>query len=70
MLQAPNNNEQLLTVSRAARMLEVASETVRAMADSGRLPVVRTTSGLRLFNRGDVEALAAAREAHARGRRR
>lgn len=70
MLQAPNNNQQLLTVSRAARMLEVASETVRAMADSGRLPVVRTTTGLRLFSRHDVEALAAEREAHGKGRRR
>jgi excisionase family DNA binding protein len=70
MLQAPNNNEQLLTVSRAARLLEVASETVRAMADTGRLPAVRTTSGVRLFNRHDVEALAAEREAHGKGRRR
>jgi len=34
--------------------------TVRAMADRGELPCVRTSTGARLFRRGDVERLARA----------
>jgi hypothetical protein len=32
--------------------------TVRAMADRGELPCVRTSTGARLFRRGDVERVA------------
>jgi DNA-binding transcriptional MerR regulator len=32
--------------------------TVRAMADRGELPCIRTSSGARLFRRADVERLA------------
>jgi hypothetical protein len=39
--------------------MEVAEATVRAMADRGELPVIRTSSGSRLFQPADVVACAA-----------
>lgn len=53
----------LLTPADAARLLGVVPATVRQMALSGRLPALRTESGMRLFRREDVERLAAEREA-------
>jgi excisionase family DNA binding protein len=51
--------------------LKVAEMTVRAMADRGELPCVRTTTGARLFRRADVEAVAEqlARDRRIGGRR-
>lgn len=47
-----------LTVSAVARALKISESTVRKLADSGRLPVVRVAAtGLRLFRREDVEHL-------------
>ncbi|MDP9370914.1 MAG: helix-turn-helix domain-containing protein [Chloroflexota bacterium] len=53
--------EQLLSVADASRILGVVPATVRAMERAGRLPALRTASGIRLFKRGDVERLAAQR---------
>ncbi|MEE9122887.1 MAG: helix-turn-helix domain-containing protein [candidate division NC10 bacterium] len=53
---------ELFTTNSAARFLEVSLATVRLYADSGRLPVVRTVSGMRLFQREDLEALRRMRE--------
>jgi excisionase family DNA binding protein len=53
--------ENLLTPADAARILGVVPATVRQMALSGRLPALRTESGMRLFHRSDVERLADAR---------
>jgi excisionase family DNA binding protein len=47
-----------LTTSPSAHILKVAEMTVRAMADRGELPCVRTSTGARLFRRADVERLA------------
>jgi len=52
------DDEDLLTTSPTAHLLKVAEMTVRAMADRGELPCVRTSTGARLFRRQDVERLA------------
>lgn len=48
----------LLTPADAARILGVVPATVRQMAITGRLPSLRTESGMRLYRREDVEQLA------------
>jgi excisionase family DNA binding protein len=63
--------ERLLSTADAARILRVTPATVRMMERRGRLPSAgRTEGGIRLFRRGDVEALARRRArkgaAHAR----
>lgn len=57
------NAEDLLTPTEAARIMEVSVDTVRYLADHGRLPVMRTTTGRRLFRRRDVDRVAAERRA-------
>lgn len=56
------NPDDLLTPSDAARVLGLSVDSVRYLADHGRLPVLRTTSGRRLFKRIDVDQLAADRK--------
>ena len=53
--------ERLLNTSGAAKILAVVPDTVRLWERTGRLPALRTESGMRLFRRQDVEALAARR---------
>ena len=50
-------------------MLDVTTETVRAMNNSGRLDAVRTPGGQRLFRREDVEHFAAERAKDKRRKR-
>ena len=52
----------ILTVSEAARALEVAGQTVRQWADTGKLAAQRTASGQRLFRKADVERLRRERQ--------
>ena len=52
-----------LLTNEAARVLAVSPETVRFWERVGRLRAVKTASGLRLFDRRDVERLARDREA-------
>jgi excisionase family DNA binding protein len=52
--QKENENEKL-TTSSAARLRRVSEGTIRKWANDGRLPSERTESGIRLFNRADVE---------------
>ena len=47
--------------SEAARVLKVGEGTVRRWADAGRLQVWRTSAGLRVFDREELERVAAAR---------
>jgi excisionase family DNA binding protein len=51
----------LMTTGEAARVLGLSPDMVRLLERDGRLPAQRTTNGLRLFRRGDVEKLAATR---------
>ena len=53
----------LLTTSAAARILDLTSESVRQYERQGKLPAIRTESGMRLFQRADVERFAKARAA-------
>jgi excisionase family DNA binding protein len=46
---------ELLTVSEAARALDVAAQTVRDWVDRGKLPAMRTAGGQRIFRRADIE---------------
>jgi excisionase family DNA binding protein len=53
--------DDLMTTGEAARVLGVSADMVRWLEREGRLPAQRTTNGVRLFRRGDVEKLAAER---------
>jgi hypothetical protein len=55
-------SNDLFTISAAARALERSESAIRKAANSGRLPFITTTTGQRLFRRGDVEAFRAARD--------
>lgn len=51
----------LILTHEAARILAVSSDTVRRWERTGRLPAVKTSGGVRVFDRADVERLAAER---------
>lgn len=51
-----HTEDDLLTVSVVARDTGKSEAAVRKAADSGRLPVIRTSTGQRLFRRGAVSA--------------
>lgn len=53
-------------VAEAARVLEVAEATVRKWADTGRINVSRTSTGIRIFDRQELERFAAARAVKAK----
>jgi excisionase family DNA binding protein len=50
-----SNDNDLLTVAPAARVLERSEGFVRQAANDGRLPVMRTSSGVRVFRRADLD---------------
>lgn len=52
----------LILVVEAARLLGVSERTCRKWADSGRIPVERTSSGTRIFTRDDVIRVARNRQ--------
>ncbi len=56
--------ERYLSAHDAARILNVTAQSVHVMVRRGELPVAgETESGIRLFRRGDVQALAVVRAA-------
>ncbi len=55
-------NDLPLTTTDAARIAGVAANTIRLWERLGRLPALRTASGVRLFARADVERVAAERQ--------
>jgi hypothetical protein len=57
MPRNPSPND-LFTPTDAARLLGLSVSSVRAVANTGLLPALRTVSGYRLFRRRDVERLA------------
>ena len=66
MLDVTTYTTDFVTVSYAARMLELSEGAVRALADRGALRCTRLSSGgLRLFDRNDVLRLRAQRTAGA-----
>lgn len=50
--------DDLLLPSDAARILRLSVDSVRVLADAGKLPAMRTVGGRRLFRRSDVSDLA------------
>jgi excisionase family DNA binding protein len=64
--------EDFLTPAEVARLAGVTPAAVRLWADTGRIPVLRTPGGLRLFRFADVVHHLADRQLHGRsaGRRR
>jgi len=48
-------NDEFLTPSRVARMLDKSEGCVRGYATRGMIPCTRTSTGLRLFRRADIE---------------
>ena len=67
-IQKNKANPPLLLTSEAARVFGVTPETVRHWERVGRLPAQETATGVRLFDRRDVERLAREREARRFGR--
>jgi hypothetical protein len=62
MSEAVDRAEELLSPADAATVLSLSADMVRLLARGGRLPVAaRSTRGVRLFRRADVEELAAER---------
>lgn len=55
----PESPDDLLTPTVVARFLGCSVDLVRYYSDDGRLPMVRTTTGRRLFRRADVDTFAA-----------
>lgn len=47
-----------ITSSTAAKILDCPESTTRYYADRGRLPYARLPSGIRIYERADVERLA------------
>ncbi|MDP9353912.1 MAG: MerR family DNA-binding transcriptional regulator [Chloroflexota bacterium] len=50
---------RLLTISQAAAQLGVHPDTLRAWADKGLVPVVRTPTGYRRFDPEEIDRLRA-----------
>lgn len=48
---------RLLTISQAAKLLGIHADTLRAWADKGMVPVVRTPTGYRRFDPEVIEHL-------------
>ncbi|MEO7189496.1 MAG: MerR family DNA-binding transcriptional regulator [Vicinamibacterales bacterium] len=58
---APCATDQFITVNEAAKILGLSAASVRLWENSGKLPAVRTTTGIRLFSLVEVQRVAAAR---------
>ena len=63
-----NENDTQILATESGRILGLSADRVRQLADRGDLQARRTEGGVRLFNRADVEKLAAIREAARNGR--
>jgi predicted site-specific integrase-resolvase len=61
-------DEDFLEPAQAARIWETTPATARRWGDEGRVPMIRTAGGQRLFKRLDVIAFKEEREkTHAKG---
>jgi excisionase family DNA binding protein len=63
-----NAPDDLMTVADAAEILGLSVDMVRLLERNGRLPALRTTRGIRLFRRADVDRLAEERKLGRKGR--
>jgi excisionase family DNA binding protein len=53
---------ELLIASEAAKLLDCTAANIRALERAGKLPALRTESGVRIFRREDVDRLAVERK--------
>lgn len=65
MLNTETSTVEHLSVSAAARALDVAENTVRLWTRRGLLPCSRLSNGTRIIRREDLEQLRTARTARA-----
>ena len=49
---------ELMMINEAAKIIDRSPSMVRWYENEGRLPAIRTSGGVRLFKRSDVEKLA------------
>lgn len=61
------NPDELLGPYDASKIANVSAQTVRTWGDQGKLTVIRTAGGMRLFRRSEVEQLAQKRQAQGSG---
>jgi excisionase family DNA binding protein len=54
--------DELLSPKEVARLMKLSVGHVRDLADAGRIPVLKTRNGRRLFRRADVEEAIRVRE--------
>jgi excisionase family DNA binding protein len=54
--------DEFLTTAPAAREIGVSAQTVIQWERDGKLPAIKTATGMRLFRREDIERLKAQRE--------
>lgn len=52
-----DDDQPLLTISEASRLLGISTITLRRWSDSGRVPVVMLPSGHRRYRREDIRDL-------------
>ena len=57
---------ELVSVSHAARRLGLSADSVRRLADAGRIPYLRLSNRERVFRRVDVEEARRMRQARKR----
>ena len=62
MQNKPNINKDLITVSEAARALEVSEQTARNYEARGILKGFRLSNGVRIFRREDVDQFIESRK--------
>ncbi|MFL6213609.1 MAG: MerR family transcriptional regulator [Blastocatellia bacterium] len=53
---------ELLIASEAAKLLDCTAANIRALERAGKVPALRTASGVRIFRREDVDRLALERQ--------
>jgi hypothetical protein len=58
------NPDDLLTATAASRLADLSATYLRQLANQGKIPILRTTAGTRLYRRGDIESWLAARKAN------
>jgi DNA-binding transcriptional MerR regulator len=51
--------DELLTIFPAAQIVRRSPSTLRAWGDSGKVKVIRTSNGMRLFERRELEEIRA-----------
>lgn len=58
------HHDDLLTATAASRLADISVVYLRQLANAGKIPVLRTTTGTRLFRRGDIDTWLAERKAN------